>query len=88
MNNDDVKYMRNLLDKLREGQAEMNVTLARNTASLEEHVKRTNILEAKVDGVDVRLKPIENNLTGVKFVLKALAVALPLLATAKALGWL
>ncbi len=34
----------------------IDITLERNTASLEEHVRRTNILETKVEHVDSHVK--------------------------------
>ncbi len=39
--------------------AQLNETLIRNTISLEEHVKRTNLLEAKVGHIDAHVKKVQ-----------------------------
>ena len=51
------------LDKIAEHQAEMNVTLGKQSIILEEHVRRTNILEKKIE-------PIERHVHRVEGVLK------------------
>lgn len=43
------KRIEDKIDKISDDISEVKVTLARNTVSLEEHVKRTNILEARVE---------------------------------------
>jgi hypothetical protein len=53
------------LDKITEQISEINITLARNTVSLEEHIKRTNILENK-------LEPVEKHVVMVNGVIKFL----------------
>lgn len=45
---DDIKYLREKID-------EIVVTLAKNTVILDEHVRRTNLLEAKVDTLEADL---------------------------------
>lgn len=47
-----MKRVLDKLDKIDEKQGDMGKVLARNTATLEEHVRRTNILEDKVDRVE------------------------------------
>jgi len=44
----DLERIESKLDKLSDTLSEQSVTLARNTATLELHVKRTDILEAHV----------------------------------------
>jgi hypothetical protein len=88
MSDDDVKYLRGKVDRLVEGLATTNVILERNTASLEEHVRRTNLLESQVSTVEGRVKPLEVFVNGIKFVGKAVLAVVPALALAHALGLL
>lgn len=62
-----MKKLEDKLDKLSEMQGEMNVTLAKQSVILEEHVKRTNLLEAKIT-------PIERHVAMVNGALKLLGV--------------
>ena len=81
---DDEKwtYLRNKLDTLQANQAETNTILARNTASLEEHMRRTA-------SVETRLVPIEKHVNVVTF-LGALVLAAPplVMGAQKLLAWL
>ena len=49
------------LDKLDSRLDEYNDTLVKNTCSLEEHIRRTNILEEKVDLVEEDVRAIKNS---------------------------
>lgn len=40
------------LDKIQEDVTDIKITMARNTASLEEHMRRTSILESKVEPLE------------------------------------
>jgi len=51
------------VDKILEQQGEMNVTLAKQSVILDEHIKRTNLLE-------VKLAPIEKHVIMLNGVLK------------------
>jgi hypothetical protein len=51
--------MLELLRRLDERQDRMDVTLTENTASLKEHIRRTDLLQAQVDSADTRIKPLE-----------------------------
>lgn len=66
------------LDKIVEQIAEINVTMARNTASLDEHIRRTNMLEEK-------LEPVEKHVIMVNGAAKLLMGLLGLAATAVAI---
>lgn len=46
------KRIEDKIDKISDDISDVKVTLVRNTISLEEHVKRTNMLEAKVDPIE------------------------------------
>lgn len=56
------------IDKISDKISSIDVTLAKNTVSLEEHIKRTNILEQK-------LGPVEKHVNMVDGALKLIAVA-------------
>lgn len=48
MNSDDFKFVISKLDKIDGRMDKMNETLIRNTISLEDHIARTNLLEAEI----------------------------------------
>jgi hypothetical protein len=83
MSDSDNKRLADKLDKLDERLDEMSGILLRNTISLEEHIKRTNLLES-------RLAPIERSVDRMNaiawFLTKAGAVALALLGALKSLN--
>jgi DNA-binding ferritin-like protein len=51
--------MEEKLDKVIEHIAEINVTLGKQSVILEEHVKRTNLLEAKLEPVEKHVHMIQ-----------------------------
>lgn len=55
---DDVKYLRGKVDKIEDHLDTMNQTLTRNTAILDVHVRRTDLLEKKVAHVDEHVKSV------------------------------
>lgn len=65
----DYKRLEDKLDKVMDMQGEMNVTLAKQSVILEEHVKRTNILEEK-------LAPVEKHVSLMKSLMKIGGMAL------------
>lgn len=58
------------VDRLDTRQDEMDRTLVRNTVSLEEHVKRTNLLEAKIEPIEAHVIFMQN---GAKWTAKIVA---------------
>lgn len=48
----DANKIYETLEKVQEDVTEIKIIMARNTASLEEHVRRTNLLESKVGHVE------------------------------------
>lgn len=62
MSNNDQK-----LDRIQEDITHIKVTLARNTTSLEEHMRRTEILEKKIE-------PLEKNMYRILGAVALLAV--------------
>ena len=56
------------LDKLDDKVNEIDKTLARNTDSLELHMKRTDLLEKHLEKQDERIKPLIQHVDRVNFV--------------------
>ena len=75
----DEKFQRleNKLDTLGDKLSDIDKTLVRNTVSLEDHVRRTNLLEEK-------LAPVEKHVAMIQGVAKFIALLAALLAIAKA----
>jgi len=67
------------LDKIADDITAIKVTLAVNTASLEEHVKRTNLLEDS-------LKPIHGHITRVEGAVKLVVALSAIAAFLKTMG--
>lgn len=59
----DNKRLEDKVDKIADNISEINVTLAKQSVILDEHVKRSNLLEAK-------MVPLEKHVTMVNGVLK------------------
>lgn len=62
------------LDAIHEKMAAIDVTLERNTASLEEHIRRTELLEQDRDAIREELKPIQKNFDRVEGALKFVGI--------------
>lgn len=62
------------LDKIVEQIIEINMTMAKNTASLDEHIRRTNILEEKLEPVEKHVLMV-NSITKFLITLTGLAAA-------------
>lgn len=61
------------LDKVVESIHSIDKTLAVNTASLEEHVKRTNLLQTKVEALDDKVKSVKTGYKVVMWIIGAIA---------------
>jgi len=59
MSDERLERMESKLDKVVDQLGQLNVTLSRNTDSLEYHVKRTDILEAEIHPMKAHLAHIE-----------------------------
>lgn len=59
-------------DRILEKLSEQNEVLVRNTVSLEEHVRRTNMLEEKMEHVETEVSEIKAHITKVNTVLDIL----------------
>lgn len=53
------------LERLVDDVTEVRVTLAKNTESLEHHVRRTDLLEKRVDGLWLRVLTVVGGLVGI-----------------------
>ncbi len=78
---DEHKWLRDKLERMDERLDGMSQTLARNTVSLEEHVKRTNLLESDV-------KPIKAHVMLVNTLAKIGSGGVAILVALKQLGLL
>lgn len=74
-----------IVDKLHQ----MNITLTRNTDSLEIHEKRTDIAEKKLDAYEERLDKIDSHNKLVTFIfLKVIPALAAIVAFLYKVGWL
>ena len=74
---DKFQRLENKLDTLGDKLADIDKTLTRNTVSLEDHVRRTNLLEEK-------LAPVEKHVAMIQGIVKFIALMGVLLGIAKA----
>lgn len=68
------------LDKIQSDISEIKVTLAVNTEQLKEHMRRSDLLEARVEQVNDELKPVQEHVAMLKGMAKLLGGASGLLA--------
>ena len=61
----DIRNSLGGLELIRDEQVEQGKTLVRNTVSLEEHVKRTNLLETKMEHVEDEVSGLKTHITKV-----------------------
>lgn len=92
---DDIFRVESKVDKIAEDITEIKVIMARNTASLDEHMKRTALLEEQVRRVDDDIEPIKLHVNFMNkvfallpYIGKGIVGALTVWATLKALGFL
>lgn len=60
------RITRRMLEKLRDDMVEVKIVLTRNTTSLEEHIKRSHMLESKLDTHEETLRRETESLRFVK----------------------
>ena len=60
------------LDKIVDKQSEHGETLVRNTISLEEHIRRTNLLETDLKDTKEDVEDIKEHVDKIKFVMKVM----------------
>lgn len=54
----------------------IDVTLVRNTSSLEEHIRRTELLEKAVDNLNDEIRPIQSHVKTINLFVKILMLSL------------
>lgn len=65
---DNVKRIEDKIDKVLDKQNSMDITLAKQSVILEEHVKRTNLLEAKIVPIEKHVAMVHGALKFLGFV--------------------
>lgn len=90
---DDIFRVEGKVDKIAEDITDIKVIMAKNTHSLEEHMRRTALLEQQVQRLDEDIEPIKIHVAVVSkitallpYIGKSLVGILTVLATLKALG--
>lgn len=58
---DNIERLFEKLEKMSDHQSEMNVTLARLTVSVEEHVKRSDLFETALAEVKIEIDPLKKH---------------------------
>jgi uncharacterized membrane protein YukC len=56
------------LDRIQDKIADIDKTLVKNTESLEEHIRRTNLLETQLTKQDEKLAPVYTHVDRVNFI--------------------
>ena len=68
----DSKYLVDKVDSISEDISEIKVIMARNTASLEEHMRRTALAEQQIASLREDLLPVEDHVKQVRWTAKAI----------------
>lgn len=69
------------VEKIDDHLASMDKTLVKQEANLEEHMRRTELLEEQHKHFETELEPINAHVNQVKGVIKLLAFIVPIIAT-------
>jgi hypothetical protein len=78
----DWNWLREEMTELRRDMSEMKVTLATQAQSIDHHIRRTDLLEQRVEQVAESVAPLKSHLEGLRGIGKALAVVATLVAVA------
>ena len=62
------------IDKLDDRLDSIDKTLVKQAASLDEHIRRTNLLEDEMRGLKIEMKPVEEHVQQVKGAAKFIAL--------------
>lgn len=73
---DFVQLILDKLDRVESHLGSIDVTMVRNTVSLEEHVKRTNLLEQNIDDLKGEFKPVKDHVDFVRHSSKFVAIVI------------
>lgn len=84
--------LENKIDKMQDALVRIEVTMERNTLSLEEHMRRTNILEgelkAQKEKTEKQLLPLQDQAKLIKWSVRIVSVGAAVLVFLKSMGWL
>ncbi len=87
----DWEWLRAEMTELRRDLGEMKVTLATQAQSIDHHIRRTDLLERRVEQVAESVSPLKAHLAGIQGISKLLAVLAMIVAiaagAAKLLGY-
>lgn len=70
----DNKRFEEKLDKIVDDISDIKQTMATNTASLETHIRRTDLAEERMDGMDNKITPLEKHVAFMKGAAWALGI--------------
>lgn len=70
----EIDKVNNKLDQIIDKQYSIDKTLVKQEASLSEHIRRTDLLEKKIEMTDNDLRPVIRHVNGMKFLGKSLVV--------------
>ena len=68
------------LDRMIETLSEIKVTQATQAVDLAHHIKRTDLLEERVEQVRAEIKPVVDHVTGLRFMVRLLGIAATVVA--------
>lgn len=68
----EIHRIHNSHDKIFDKLSQQAETLVRNTISLEEHIRRTNLLEKKMDHVEEEVDGLKNHIEKIRFITQLL----------------
>lgn len=68
------KNISDKLDKISDDMTDIKVTIAKQQVSLDDHIKRTNMLEESVEFLYDEIKPIKLHVSQVSAILKFLGI--------------
>lgn len=74
MSNDTLNRLETKIDKITENINDINITLVKQHASIDEHVRRSNLLEKNQEVIFEELKPIKHHIGMVNGFFKGLGI--------------
>lgn len=80
---DENQYGRlyNTVENIRKEQGEIKEIVIKNTASLDEHIRRTTVAEKRLELIEADLEPVKDHVKAVGLIVKLAAGALGVVGT-------
>lgn len=78
---DDVKELKERVSSIESSINNIDKTLAINTESLKEHMRRSDLNEEAIDLLRKEVKPIEDHVIKVNFIVKIISFLIPLIGS-------